>query len=58
MLYESLIIGPRDCFCQAMCASAAIAAISILQDYMATRSNQPAMQNSIQPSTIHLLKGE
>ena len=52
MLCESLIVGPGDCFCQDMCASAIIAANSSIWDYMANRSNQVSMQNSIQPSAI------
>ena len=45
---------PCDCFYQVMCASAIIATNSIKWDYMASRTNQVSMQNSIQPSTLQL----
>ena len=56
LLSESRIVGHHDSFCQFMCASAIIAARSIIWDNMATRSNQVSMQNTIQPSTTQLSK--
>ena len=56
LLSESRIVGHHDSFCQFMCASAIIAARSIIWDNMATRSNQVSMQNTIQPSTSQLSK--